>query len=640
MTMLDRMRRHKGWLKWSLGLVVVTFILLYIPDFLSPQAGGGVGPNEVVASIEGRRITAGEFRTIYYQQLQAYRTAYGGNLSDDLIRQLGIDQRLLQQMIDEEAALAEAARLGIHASNAELRERILTMPAFQENGVFIGDARYQQILQLQNPPMRPSEFEEQLRKSLVIDKLRLALTEWLSISDADVDAEFHRRNEKVKLDVVAFAADKFREGLEATDEEVARRFEENKEHYRVPEKRRIRHVLVDMQAMRESTTVPPAEIERYYNDNIDQFSTPEQVQASHILFKTEGKDVEEVRKAAEAVLEKAKSGADFASLAKQYSEDEGSAENGGDLGFFGRDAMVPEFEQAAFTMDVGQISDLIQTQYGFHIIKVTDKRPAVVKPLDEVKAQIEDQLKWERAQNQATRLAESLSEEIRTPADLETVAKTRGLPVADTGFFDREEPIAGIGFAPEVNAWAFQLTDDQVSPPIRTSQGFVIIAVTGREDARIPSLDEVKEKVTDDVIAAKALEAARTKAASVAEAAGANGNLERAAKAAGAEMKTTELVARGSALPDVGVSPAVDEVAFDLPEGGVSGVIATPSAAVVVKVVQKENVTDDQVAAGRETLRQEMLADRRNRFFTAYMTKAKQRMRIEINREALQSLIA
>jgi len=640
MTMLDRMRRHKGWLKWSLGLVVVTFILLYIPDFLSPQAGGGVGPNAVLASIEGRRITAGEFRTIYYQQLQAYRTAYGGNLNEDLIRQLGIDQRLLQQMIDEQAALAEAARLGLRASDAELRARILSMPAFQENGVFIGDARYRQILQLQNPPMRPADFEAQLRNSLVIDKLRLALTEWMSVSDADVDAEFRRRNEKVKLELVSFAADGFREGLTATDEEIAARFEENPAAYRLAEKRRIRHVLVDMQAMRETMAVPPAEIERYYNDNIDQFSTPEQVQASHILFKTEGKNAEEVRTAAEAVLEKARGGADFAALAREYSEDEGSAENGGDLGFFGRGAMVPEFEQAAFTMDVGQISNLIQTQYGFHIIKVTDKRPAVVKPLDEVKTQIEDQLKWERAQNQATRLAESLAEEIRTPADLETVAKTRGLPVGDTGYFDREEPIAGIGFAPEVNAWAFQLTDEQVSPPIRTSQGFVIIAVTGREDPRIPSLDEVKDKVTDDVIAAKALAAARAKADTVAEAAARNGNLERAAKAAGVEVKTTELLPRGTALPDVGVSPAVDDVAFDLPEGGVSGVIETPSAAVVVKVVGKENVTDEQIAAGRETLRQEMLADRRNRFFQSYMTKAKQRMNIEINREALQSVIA
>ncbi len=191
-----------------------------------------------------------------------------------------------------------------------------------------------------------------------------------------------------------------------------------------------------------------------------------------------------------------------------------------------------------------------------------------------------------------------------------------------------------------MNAWAFQLSDDQVSPPIRTSQGFVIIAVTGRQESAIPPLDEVKDKVQEDVIVGKALAAARAKAEAVAEAAGRDANLERAAKAAGVEVKTTELLPRGTALPDVGVSPAVDHAAFALPGGGVSGVIETPSAAVVVKVVENESVTDEQIAAGRETLRQEMLSERRNRFFTAYMTKAKQRMRIEINRDALQSVIA
>jgi len=639
MTMLDRMRRHKGWLKWSLGLVVVTFILLYIPDFLSPQAGGA-GSNDVLAAIEGRQITAGEFRTIYYQQLQAYRTAYGGNMSDDLIRQLGLDQRLLQQMIDEEAALAEATRLGIRASNAELRERILTMPAFQENGQFIGDARYRQLLQLQNPPMRPSEFEVQLRRGLVIDKLRMALTEWMSVPDAEVDAEFHRRNEKVKLQVVSFPADRFREGVSATDAEIAAAYEADPEKYRGPEKRRIRHLLIDMQAMRQNAVVPPAEIQRYYDDNLDQFSTPEQVRASHILLMTEGKDEAEVRKLAEDVLQKARGGADFAALARQYSQDEGSAENGGDLGSFGRDAMVPEFEQTAFSLAPNVVSDLVRTQYGFHIIKVTEKQEGVTRPLDEVRAQIEEQLKWERAQAQAARLAERVSSQIRRPADLERVGQAQGLPVGETGFFDREEPITGIGFAPEVNAWAFQLADDEVSAPIRTSQGFAIIAVTGRQDSSVPPLDEVKARVSEDVILGKAIDAARAKAAALAESASTSGDLERAAKAAGLEVKTTELIPRGTALPDVGISAEVDRAAFALPAGGVSAPLETPSAAVVVKVVERTDVTEEEVAAGRDTLRQELLADRRNRFFAAYMTKAKQRMKIEINREALQQVVA
>ncbi len=639
MTMLDRMRQHRGWLKWSLGLVVVTFILLYIPSFLDTP-GSTISSHEVIAEIEGRQITAGDFRRIYYEQIQAYRTAYGGNLNEDMLRQLGIDQRLLQQMIDEEAALAEAAKLGIDASDAELRERILTMSAFQENGHFIGDERYRQLLQLQRPPLKPAEFEERLRRSLVVEKLRTAVTDWVRVAGDEVDAEFRRRNEKVKLELVTFQADKFREGVTVSDAELAQHFDANKDKYRIPEKRKIRYLLVDMQAMGAKVTLAPDDVQRYYEDNADQYSTPEQVRASHILLKTEGKDEAAVRTQAEDVLAKAKGGADFAELAKTFSEDEGSKEKGGDLDLFGRGAMVPEFEQAAFTLQPGVISDLVKTQYGFHIIKVTEKRPAVTRALDEVKQQIEDQLKVERAQAQATRMAESASADIKKPADLDRVGKTRGFTVSESGAFQRDEPIAGIGFAPEVGAWAFQLAENEVSPPIRTSQGFVIIAVTGTQDAYVPKLDEVKEKVREDVTVKKALEAARLRAAGVAQEAAKSGDLAKAAKAAGLTVQTSELVARGAALPEVGISAAADQAAFALPAGGVSQPVTAESAAVVVKVVEKKDVTKAEIEAGREALRQELIAEHRNRFFSAYMTKAKQRMKIEINREALQQIIA
>lgn len=639
MTMLDRMRQHRNWLKWSLGLVVVTFILLYIPDFLSPPQGG-ISSREVIAEVEGRQITAGDFRRIYYEQIQAYRAAYGGNLNEDMLRQLGIDQRLLQQMIDEEAALAEAARLGIGASDAELRERILRMPAFQENGGFIGDERYRQLLQLQRPPMQPAEFEERLRRSLVVDKLRTAVTDWVRLTNDDVDAEFRRRNEKVKIELVTFPADKFRDGITVSDAELAQHFEADTDRYRVPEKRKIRYLLIDMQAMRAKIALAPDDAQRYYEDNAEQYSTPEQVRASHILLKTEGKDEAAVRKQAEEVLAKARGGADFAELATKFSEDEGSEDKGGDLDFFGRGAMVPEFEQAAFTLQPGVVSDLVKTQYGFHIIRVTEKRPAVTRSLDEVKPQIEDQLKWERAQAQATRMAESASTDIKKPADIERVGKTRGFTVSESGFFQRDEPITGIGFAPEVGAWAFQLGEEEVSPPVRTSQGFVIIAVTGRQDSYVPKLDEVADKVREDVTVRKALEAATLRAAAVAQEASRNGDLARAAKAAGLTVQTSELVARGTALPEVGISATVDQAAFALPAGGVSQAITTETAAVVVKVIEKKDVTQAEIEAGREALRQELIAERRNRFFSAYMTKAKQRMKIEINREALQQIIA
>src|SRR5712691_10981683 len=152
MTMLDRMRRHKAWLKWSLLLVCLAFVIFYIPDFLR-GSGADAASGDTVASIEGQDISAGEFRRVYQAQLQAYRSAYGAQMNDQLLRQLGVERQILQQMVDERAALAEASRLKIHVSDEEVRQRILTIPAFQENGVFIGEQRYTQLLRAQRPPL-------------------------------------------------------------------------------------------------------------------------------------------------------------------------------------------------------------------------------------------------------------------------------------------------------------------------------------------------------------------------------------------------------------------------------------------------------------------------------------------------------
>src|SRR5919109_555428 len=222
MTMLDRMRRHRNWLKWSLGLVVLAFVIFYIPDFL--RSGADAASGETIATVDGREITAGEFRRSYQAQLQAYRSAYGSQMSDQLLKQLGIEQQLLQQMVDERAALAEADRLGIGSSDAEVRQRILSMPAFQENGAFIGQQRYEQLLRMQRPPIPPSEFEDNVRRSLTVEKLRGALTDWMSVSDKELEQEYRRRNDKVKLAVVSFTADTFRPQVNATDAEVATYF--------------------------------------------------------------------------------------------------------------------------------------------------------------------------------------------------------------------------------------------------------------------------------------------------------------------------------------------------------------------------------------------------------------------------------
>ena len=176
---------------------------------------------------------------------------------------------------------------------------------------------------------------------MVLDKLRAALTDWMAVSDADVQREYNERNEKVKLQVVALTAANFRNGVTVTDADVAAHFEARKAEYRIGEQRKIKYLLLDRDQARLKVAVPATDVQRYYNDNIQQYQTPEQVRASHILLKTAGKDEAAVRKQAEDILQQVKSGGDFAALAKKFSEDEGSKVNGGDLDYFSRGRMVP-----------------------------------------------------------------------------------------------------------------------------------------------------------------------------------------------------------------------------------------------------------------------------------------------------------
>ncbi len=357
MTMLDRMRRHKYWLKWSLALVVLAFIALYIPS--RNRNLGGAAPHDELATVNGEPVTVSAYRRAYQQQVQMYRSAYGPNFNEQMLKQMGIEQQILRQLLDERAAVVEARRLGLSVSDAEVAQRILAIPAFQQNGVFAGEDVYAQVLASQRPPLTKSEFEDSLRRSLLVDKLHASLTDWMTVTDADVTAEFKRRNEKAKVELVVLSADRLRGDVTVTDADLSTWFDAHKEDYRVGEKKKVKYLLVDVDKLRAAAVVPPGDIEKFYRDNQQEFTTPEQVRASHILIKSD-KDDAAAKAKAEALLKQVKSGADFAALAKKNSEDEGSAKNGGDLDYFGRGRMVKEFEDAAFSLQPGQMSDVVK----------------------------------------------------------------------------------------------------------------------------------------------------------------------------------------------------------------------------------------------------------------------------------------
>ena len=637
MTMLDRMRRHKGWLKWSLALVIFAFAFLYVPGFMD-QTGGVALPADVIARVGDKEISLLDFQQIYSRQLQAYRLESGGEISEEMLRSLGVDRRILQQMIDGHAALAEAERLGLEVSDAEVRQRILALPAFRIDGRFIGEASYRQLLQQQRPPISPAQFEEEIRNEMLVDRLQAAVTGWVRVSDAEVAAEHRRRNERVRVEVVAFRAADFRDGVEATDDDVALLFAEESANYEIPEKRRLRFLLVDQTAIFDGLTLTDDEVRQYYDANLSQYRTPGQVRASHVLLRVDGDDEEVAARAAEIAAE-ARSGADFADLAREHSQDETNAGAGGDLGLVERGRMVPEFENAAFALAEGEISDPVRSPFGYHVIHVTEKQEEVTQPFAEVRGAIENVLKRERSSARATALARAIAAEAATPEELERAASARGYELQESGFAARGEPILGLGLAQEVSAQAFAIDPGVVAGPIPTPSGPAFVTVTDVQDPYLPALDEVREQVREDVIRKKSLALAQERAAEAAETLEAAGDFAAAAEEAGWPVGSSDLVTRGSALPEVGVSPAVEAAAFAMTPGAVSDVVRTGNAAAVVHLVEREEASAADLAANRDTLRDELLLQRRSRFFTAYLDNVKARLDVTIDLAVLDQAL-
>ena len=638
MTMLDQMRQHKGWLKWSLGLVVLAFIAIIPGVSMSPMTDPTL-PSNVIARVGDHEISLLQFQQIYMQQLNNYRLQSGGDVSEEILRSLGIDRQILQQLIDEYAAITEAERLGLVVGDAEVRERIITLPQLQVDGQFIGDSAYYQLLQTQRPPINPTQFEEEIRQQIMLERLQTAVTSWMTVTDEEIAEEHRRRNEKVKVNIISFRASEFRDEAEATDDDISLLYEEEAANYEVPEKRQLRFLLVDESEIFDSLTVTDDEVRQYYDTNISQYQTPGQVRANHILLRVDDEDTEEevVERAADLATQ-ARGGADFAELAREHSDDEGTVENGGDLGLFGRGRMVPEFEAAAFEMNEGDISDPVKSAFGYHVIQVTEKQEEITQPFETVQTTIQNLLKQERASSRSTALSRAIAAEVETPEDLAQAAASRGYELQESGFAARGEPILGLGMAPQVSAQAFSIEPNEVAG-VDTPSGPAFITVIATQDPYIPPIEEVRDRVREDVIRKKSLALALERANEAAEALKSADDFVSAAETAEFVVGTSELVARGASFPQVGISSPVEAVAFAMEPGAVSDVIQAANSAAIVHLVEKEDASEDDLATNQDALRNELLFSRQNQFFSAYMEKVKERIDIDIDLEVLDQAL-
>ena len=564
-----RNQRKSILVKLAFAIIILSFVIGYAM-LSSPGGPSGEDSTAEAAVVNGKMIAFSDFQSTYSNLYQLYQNIYQDQFTPALEKQLKLAEQSINSMIDQALLQDEAERLQFDVSDKELVDAIAQVPAFQENGVFSKD-RYLQVLAYQR--LDSDTFEAMQRNELISNKVRESLYSGVTVSDTDVEDEFRKNNEKINLNFVSLTPAAFEKKVKTSEEALEAYFTERQEVFRVPEMVAIRYLQFEPQRYLEDVTFEEADLEKFYRRHLDQFEILEKIKASHILIKVdEGADEqarEKKRAFAEKLLEEAKAGKDFAELARVNSDDKASAVKGGSLGYFTRGSMVKPFEQAAFSMKPGDISDLVETTFGYHIIKVEEYTEPGVRSMEEAMVEVKEGVRAEKAKQLAFEKAMDAYNINRKTGDLDAAAAANELGLKETGPFGRDDYIDGIGRNKEIISLAHLLEDDKLAKPVVTDDGIILFGLKERIASHIPEFADVKDMVTASYRSAEASKLARAAAEKLVTDLRDGGTLTKLAKKAKYKVEETGEFTRTYSpfVPRIGSSEELSAAAFELGDG-------------------------------------------------------------------------
>ncbi len=532
--MLDFIRRSAGsWmLKFILGAIVLVFIFWGVGNFRS-------GRMSVIAKVNGEKILLEQYNSAYSRTLERYTQMFGGNIPEAIFKRLNLKQVVLNDLINRALIRQKAEEMGIIVSDEEVQQVILNIPAFKRDGVFDQNL-YQRALAQSR--LTPTGFEAQVRNQLLAEKLRTLLSAGLDVPEDEARDYFNYENQQINLAFVQIKSQECEKDVKPKEEELQAWYEKHKEAYKTDPQIQLRYLLLKRADVEKEIEVGDDEIKNYYETHKKEFHEPERVSARHILLKVpedaSKEEREKIHKKAMDLYERLKKGEDFAKLAREFSEDPGSAQRGGDLGPFTRGIMVKPFDETAFSLKEGEISKPVLTKFGYHIIKVYKKTAERTKSLDEARPLIIQKLKSQKATKILWDKANAAYDEIIDMGSLEAYVKANELKEGTTGFFSRRNPPALLASKPDVLDSLFMLQKGELSSLLDLPQGVMVAEVVDKRLPYVPPLEEVKERVKRDYIRQQAKELCRKKADKILEAAKEKG-LEKAAKEKGLAIEET-----------------------------------------------------------------------------------------------------
>ncbi len=643
--MLKTMRESFHHLKWTLWAVVIVFILGFV--YFS---GSGTNPNDrstdMIARVGSTAITAAEFDREYRQQLDRYRDQYRGSLTPEMLRFLDLPRQVLNGMIDRRLQLEEARRLKLAVSNDEVARAVMSYPAFQQNGQFIGREKYVQLLARYG--FTPERFEEGLREDLLSGKYAALVRSAILVPDSDLAREFSSRNDKATIEYVLIPSSRLESGVQPTDAELKDYYEKHRDRYRKPEQRKIKYLLVDQAKVRAKSTPSDAELQAEYTLRRESLRMPEQVVASHVLIKTDpsgGPEADAAARAkAEKILARAKAGEDFAKLAREASDDPSSKESGGQLPPFTRGQMVPEFEQAVFAMAPGEIVGPVKTQFGYHVIKLASKTPEHVQTFEEARGALGADLTQRKTEAEVSRLARDLVEKVQKlsdPSDEEMRKLQNDIVTFNTTpWVARGEPVPGIGANPQFADEAFSTKIGRVSKSaVSTARGPAIVKPAEERPAGVPPFDELRTRVADEWKTDRREREALEKLQPASREIASGTPLPQIAARYDTEVKTTPEFAPGGPIPEIGNAPELSASVFKTSQGQAGPPVPVPGGFVLFRVIDRKTADPKTFETQKAELAETIRAREGEKLLRASLQQLRSEKKVEINEELLKSFL-
>ena len=510
--MLDTIRRAQpAVIKSVLVVVVGAFVATIFIDWGWRRSGRS---DPYLARVGDEVVSVRAYQLTYQRIVESYRRDLQDRFTEELARRLNLKQMALESLVEHKLLLYEAKRQRLTVTDAQLVERVQSDPAFQVNGTF---NRNLYIQRLRGSRLTPGDYERSLREELLLAKLKYLITDGIQVTETESRDAFLREKEQVSVEYLPVEPARFVNQVEVSEVEVTAYYQEHQERFRQPERVRVAYLVIDPQSFIQGVEVTDERLAQYYEAHREEFRRDQQVHARHILFRLSPQasqdEAARVRTEAAAVLKRIQAGEDFAALAKEFSEDPGSAQHGGDLGFFKRGAMLKPFEDAAFGLKPGEVSDLVRTDFGYHIITGEGVREAGYPPLTEVREQVGERLLREEAQRVAEAKATTVYEALATGGGLwEEVARTVDVHPRETPFVARSDTVEGIENSSTFTQTAFALQIDEVSRPTLVGSHYAIIKLLERKASGVPPFEEVREAVREALTRERATALARRKA--------------------------------------------------------------------------------------------------------------------------------